>query len=195
MPKINILILLSSLFCIATSTQAGSIIKVFVGEQDGHFLIDLTMQVNAAKPQVIRVMTDYNQLTRLSDTIVSSEIMEQRGNYTRIKLVNEGCVLFICETITQIQNINKLDYDYISVNVEPLADNIKFSSQLWHFESLNTEITLIHYSADVVPDFWIPPVIGSWIVQKRLVEEVQLIINNAEKLANPEAATGAYPEE
>lgn len=179
--------LLSGVFCQALSAQAGNILKAFVDEQDGHYLIDLNIQISATKQRVIEVMTDYNQLQKLSSSIRSSQILEQRTNYTKLKLVNEACVLFFCQTVNQVQHVQQLDNDYISINVEPLANNLKFSSQLWHFKAINANTTLIRYSADIEPDFWIPPLIGSWILQNRLIEEAKQIILNAEKLANSQA--------
>lgn len=194
MPKILIICLLLGILYPPKPVQAGKILNVFVDEQNGHYLIKLSMQLKAPKQRVIEVMTNYNRLKRLSKTIVSSNIVEQRNNYTKVKLVNEGCVLFICQTIIQLQNVVHLDNDYITVNVEPMDDNIKFGSQLWHFEAVDAGLTNVHYSADIVPDFWIPPLIGSWIFQNTLAEEATLMMNNAEKFANLEAAPG-YTEQ
>ncbi len=163
---------------------AANVIKSFVDQQGEHYLIDLSMQLDAPKSRVMEVMTNYNHLTELSETITESTVLEQTQNHTKLKMVSEGCVLFICQSITQVQNIKQLEDDYIAINVEPMADNIKFSAQLWHFKSLGPNSTQVNYSADIVPDFWIPPLIGSWVFQSRLLEEATLMINKAEQLAN-----------
>jgi len=179
------------LFCYSgTLVYSGEVVQAFVEEQNGHFLLDLIMQIDAPKNKVLVVMTRYDRLNELSNSIRSSEILEQKKNLTRVKIINEGCILFICQTITQIQNVQQLDKDYLSIEVEPLEDNIKSSSQYWHFNAIKENKTRIHYSADIEPDFWIPTLFGSWLFQSRLLKEATEMINKAEKLANRPATSG-----
>lgn len=186
------IVLITSLSVATNSSYAGQVIKAFIDEQDGHFLIDLIMQVNAPKQRILEVLTDYNHLEQLSETIISSEILEKKGATTKIKLINEGCIAFFCQTITQVQTVRLLGNNYISIDVEPLANNIKYSVQFWNFKAINTASTRIHYSADIQPDFWVPPLIGTWLFQSRLLEEATLIINNAEKLATQNNSASSY---
>ena len=173
-----------------TLAYSGEVVHAFVEEQDGHFLLDLIMQIDAPKNKVLEIMTRYNRLSELSNSIRSSEILEQKKNLTRVKIINEGCILFICQTITQVQNVQQLDKDYLSIEVEPLKDNIKSSSQYWHFDAIKENKTRIHYSADIEPDFWVPMFFGSWLFQSRLLEEATEMINKAEKLATRPTTSG-----
>ena len=163
--------------------------EAFVDEQDDHYLINLVMQVDTSKERLIQVLTNYAELNKLSESIVSSKIIENSPDTTNtnlitVELVNEGCVLLFCKRITQKQIVNRLNSDYIIVNVEPSVDNIKYSTQYWHFKALSDNKTRIQYSADIEPDFWIPPLLGSWLFQNRLLQEATEIINNAETIAN-----------
>ncbi|MBN4080303.1 hypothetical protein JYT31_01425 [Beggiatoa alba] len=190
-------LLLILLFILAMSAQAGQVVKAFIDHQDEHYLVHLVMQVEAPQAKIYQLITDFAHLDRLSDSIRFSQILEQDKSslppatrkYTQVKLVSEGCVLFICQTVTQVQNVYELDQSYITVDVEPALSNVKSNNQFWYIEAINANTTRIHYSADIVPDFWIPPIIGSWIFQARLLEEAKTIINNAEKLANPGLTT------
>jgi len=142
--------------------QAGEVIKAFVDKQDGHYLVDLVMQIDAPKGKVYQLITDYSHLAQLSESIQSSQIIKQAiAGTTQVKLVSEGCVLFFCQIITQVQNVHELGNGYIHINVEPTLSDLKLNTLLWHIEALDNNRTRIHYSADIVPDFWIPPLIGS----------------------------------
>jgi len=169
------------------------VVSAFVDEQDGHYLINLSMQINAAKQNVLKVMTNYSQLEKLSNTIVSSTVIEQKSKSSKVKLVSEGCIFIFCQTIIQMQNVNQLENDYITINVEPMPGHIKFSTQLWQFKAVSPSVTQVQYSADILPDFWIPPLIGSWLFQNRLIDEARLIINSAEKIANSNSSSRYTP--
>ena len=167
-----------------TQLQAGEVINAFVDKQDQHYLVNLEIQINAPQKAVYALITNYAHLDMLSDSIVSSEILQQiTASRTQVKLVSKGCVLFMCQTVTQVQNVQELDNGYIHIDVDPSQSNVKLNTQLWQIEALDNNMTRIHYSADVVPDFWIPPLIGSWVFQNMLLEEVKTIIKNAEKWA------------
>ncbi|VAW97120.1 hypothetical protein MNBD_GAMMA23-1271 [hydrothermal vent metagenome] len=175
------------------SIQAGQIIKAFVDQQGEHFLINLEMQLDAPKNIVYQLLTDYAHLHQLSDSIQSSKILHASPRTTKIKMVSEGCILFFCQTITQVQNVHELDNGYIHIHVEPALSNLKINTQLWHIEALDKNRTRVHYSADIVPDFWIPPLIGGWLFQTKLLEEATNLINNTEKIANPKLALPQIP--
>ncbi len=193
-------LLIFNLMLFSTPLQAGQVLKAFVGQQDEHFLINLVMQIDAPKDKVYRLFTDYSQLEQLSDSIQSSQILKSTeltasAGVIQVKLVSEGCVLFFCQTITQVQNVYELDNGYIHINVEPSLSNLKLNNQLWHIEATGKNQTRIHYSADIVPDFWIPPIIGDWIFQNKLLEEATHLINNTEKMANMEKSLPLIPQE
>ncbi len=165
---------------------SGQVVKSFVDQQGEHYLIDLQMQIEAPRDKVYALITDYAHLDRLSDSIQSSQILKRiSARETQVKLVSEGCVLFFCQTVTQVQNVHELDNDYIHIMVEPTLSDVKLNNQLWRIEAIDSHRTRIYYSADIVPDFWIPPLIGSWIFQGKLLEEATELINNVEKMANP----------
>lgn len=175
-----------TLLLLSPRLQAGQIIKAFVDQQDEHFLINLVMQIEAPKEKVYQLITDYAHLEQLSDSIKSSQILKQTTpTETQVKSVSEGCILFICQTITQVQYVHQLDNGYIHIEVEPTLSDLKLNNQLWHIEAIDNNRTLIHYSADIVPDFWIPPLIGGWLFQSKLLEEATNLINKVEKIANP----------
>ncbi len=184
--------LILSIF-IGSQVQAGEVIKAFVDKQDGHYLVDLVMQIDAPKGKVYQLITDYSHLAQLSESIQSSQIIKQAiAGTTQVKLVSESCVLFFCQIITQVQNVHELDNGYIHINVEPTLSDLKLNTQLWHIETLDNNRTHIRYSADIVPNFWIPPLIGSWIFQSRLLEEATNLIYNMEKIATSTRITDQF---
>ena len=158
--------------------------QAFVDEQDGHYLINLVMQVETPKAEIIQVLTNYAQIHELSKSIISSKVIEHTSESAKVELISEGCIFLFCKTITQVQTAKRMGSDYIIVNVEPLTDNIKSSVQYWRFKPLGNSKTLVTYSADIEPDFWVPAFLGSWLFQQRLLEEATEIITNAETIAN-----------
>jgi hypothetical protein len=54
---------------------------------------------------------------------------------------------------------------------------------VWRIRAQNDR-TRVTYSADLVPDFWIPPLFGATIFKNQLLEEAHQVIENLERLAN-----------
>ena len=180
-------LVLSWLLFIPTVIFAATINQAFVDEQNEHYLINLVIQVDSPKQSLIDVLTNYGQLNELSETIISSQLLEQKANTAKVKLVSEGCIFLFCKTITQVQNVSHIGDNDLIVNVESLADNIKSGVHYWRFKSIDENKTLVTYSADIEPDFWVPSFLGSWLFQNRLLDEATEIISNAETIANQQS--------
>ena len=91
--------------------------------------------------------------------------------------------MFFCRDLVQVQDVSELPNGYILVTVVPEMSDFRYSRNMWRIRTLNQQ-TRITYSSDLVPDFWIPPLIGTSLFKNQLLEEARLVINNLEQLAN-----------
>lgn len=163
-------------------SQASEILEAHVENEDDHYRIHLDMLVNAPFEQVYFHLTHYAKLTLLSKTIKQSTVLQQSPPQFRVKVISQGCIMFICKTVTLVQDVEEFRNGYIVGRVIPELSDFLQGYQFWHIrkQGMKTRVT---YSADMVPDFFVPPLFGSYIFQKRMLKEGQIIINNAEKLA------------
>ncbi|MDZ7660824.1 SRPBCC family protein [Thiohalophilus sp.] len=173
--------LLAACLCPA-ALHAGEVLHSQVRRDGDHFLIHLQMQIDVPTDEVYRQLTDYDQLHRLSDVIVSSRVIDTRDHRQRVEVISEGCVLVFCRRVTQVQIATTLGQGYIRLIDDPQQSDFHSGRTLWHIAPAErgTHVTL---SADLQPRFWVPPLIGTAIFKHKLLSESTTLINNLEQSA------------
>lgn len=169
--------------CSLQSNLAGEVLDSYVGTNGDHYILRIDMLINAETERVRQLLTDYNHLDRLSHSITRSELLETNPPNYRIRVTTDGCMLFFCRELVQVQAVTELSNDYILVTVLPEMSDFTYSRNMWRIrpQAGGTRVT---YSSDLVPGFWIPPLIGTSIFKHKLLEETRQLIENLEQLAN-----------
>ena len=162
--------------------HAGEVLDSQVRRDGDHFLIHLQMRIDVPPDEAHRRLTDYDQLHRLSDVIISSRVIDTQEHHQRVEVISEGCVLVFCRRVTQIQIATSLGQGYIRLIDDPRQSDFQSGRTLWHIAPADdgTRVTL---SADLQPGFWVPPVIGTAIFKHKLLNESTTLINNLEQQA------------
>ena len=172
------------LFCLSLMGQvhAGKIINSYVNYEDGHYLLNLDMLVDASLNNVYKVLMDADHLIHVNETIKESRLIESKKLQQRVYLETEACIWFFCRRIKQIQRVTEMGSGYIMSVTEPEQSDLEYGKVLWRLQTQD-QLTRINYSADFVPDFWVPPLIGPWLLRNRLLEEGKKTIYGIEKQA------------
>ena len=177
---------LVSILCLVSSlpfAQAGELLNAYVNYEDHHYLLHLDMRVNGKSERIYAILTDFNHLSAVNDTIVSSQLLESKGRQHRVQYESEGCVWIFCRRINQVVIVSELANGFILSETLPAESDLRYGRTLWHVID-EGETTRLTYDADFVPDFWVPPLIGPMIFKKRILKEGQKTINGIETLAN-----------
>ena len=175
-----------SILCLVGSlpfVQAGELLDAYVNYEDHHYLLHLDMRVKGKSDKIHAILTDYDHLPAVNDTIVSSKLLESKGGQSRVQYESEGCVWIFCRRINQVVIVSELANGYILSETLPAESDLRYGRTLWHVID-EGETTRLTYDADFVPDFWVPPLIGPMIFKKRILMEGQKTINGIETLAN-----------
>ncbi|HID48939.1 MAG TPA: hypothetical protein EYP40_04865 [Chromatiales bacterium] len=149
------------------------------------------MLIDADPDRVYACLTDYDRLDRLSPEIIRSELLYANHPQYRVRVVTEGCIGPFCRTVKQVQDVTELRNGYILVKVMPAMSDLRYGRNVWHIRAENGR-TRVTYSADLVPDFWLPPIIGPVLFQQKLAREGENVIHTLETLAR--ALPHADPE-
>lgn len=174
--------LLAGLLC-TVSALAGQVYVASVSHQSGSYLIEVDTLVQMDEPRVRALLTDYNQLGRVNPAIEVSEILLTRGpgNY-RVRTVTDACVWFYCMRVHQVQDVIESPDGTVTALVVPALSDFKYGYarlNLWQ----ETDGTRILIRSEVEPDFWIPPLIGPWLIKRKLLSETLETVDNLEQLA------------
>ncbi len=163
--------------------HAGEVLRARVGSYQDRYLVHVDMLIRDRPEKVYARLTDYEHLDQLSDSIIESQLLYKAPPHYRVRIITSGCVQgLFCQEIIQVQEVTELPNGYILVVVVPELSDLKYSRSLWYIRA-EGEDTRVTYSAALVPDFWIPPLIGSYIFKTKLLEESLAIIQGLEQTA------------
>ena len=172
------------------AAYAGEVLRSHVDYLDNEYHLDVSMRIDASPAKVWGLLTNYKNLNQLSHDIHESDVLKTDNKTTRIKVISKGCLLFFCRTLTQVQDAielipGKQNTRYLMVNEVEGQSDFKSGYTLWQVEP-KKNMTHVTISARLKPGFWIPPFLGPWLFQKKLVEQATRLINNLENLAQNE---------
>lgn len=174
--------------CTLTPNWAGEVLHHDIQYQDKHYVLDLDMRIVGEHNRVRGVLLDFPHLTQLNNTIKVSKLLFSSGNVHSVLIETEGCVLFYCKRVKQVQLVTEIAHDVIQSTTDPDESDFHHGQTQWQLFDEGKH-TRIHYHSDFVPKFWIPPLIGPAILKSRLLEEAQKTLNGIERQLNPPVAT------
>ena len=153
------------------SASTAEIVTVGVTHDDGVYHVTIEALLDAPRDAVFAVLTDYARWADVNDMIEESVVLEGATPAEQlVRTVAEGCALGFCKTFTQVQWMRATDGRRIEAQIVPERSDMRSG---W----VRTELsdadgrTLFHYEMSLEPDFWVPPLIGPWIIQRKLRAE------------------------
>ncbi len=174
-----------ALVCAAPAAGA-EVERVEISYKDGEYRVQVEATLDANADAVYTVLTDYARWAELNDLIEESHIEEVGGPHlTRVRTVSEGCVLFFCKRIDQVQWMRTASDFRISAEVLPEVSDLKSG---WARTRLTADgdRTRFIYEMALVPDFWVPPIIGPMVIRAKLREQaVQTAVAVEARAATP----------
>lgn len=178
-----------------------------VVERDGdEYLVEFLVRLNAPVERVRALTDDYARFPTLSPTILESEVLARREDGSvRLKVVLRPCVLMFCKRIAKTSEAARMpggEVRYVADARE--SDFYAALEWLWVLpdgrpagrtagrgdnpeaagEGLAREpSTLVRYRAHLMPRFFVPPLIGPWLVRRQILHELSVVSERVEALA------------
>ena len=129
------------------------------------------------------VLTDYDLFREFTNAIVESKNLEPDSlgrpeYYTRM----EGCVLLFCKSFVRVGHLALEPVSNIVAISDPERSDFKRAIERWQLKPEGGG-TLMIYEFEMVPDFWIPPVIGPFYMKRALKSGGARAVDRIEALA------------
>ncbi|MDJ0956093.1 MAG: hypothetical protein QNI91_04520 [Arenicellales bacterium] len=184
------LFLLLSLCCVGTYCLAAETIEVQVEQEDGAYHIYFEIVLDAPITRVETILSDYENFDELSPGIVNSEILSGLpGGSATVDITLRPCVWILCKTMRKVTNANINAYGAIVYNTIPESSDFKFGKETVIIKRGKTPgQTRVTYNAKLVPKFFVPPLLGSWLIRKHIQQNLEVSNLRVEKLARQQAA-------
>jgi len=169
--------LLYALYIFAYTASADSVLVDVSRGVGNTYKFNMQFVANAPASRVIEVITDYQNLTELNSLIKSSRLLPSpEQGIDRVELITEGCMLFFCKKIRRVEDVKVEEGLGITSVIIPSLSDFKSGDTQWTFTAQNQN-TVVTFQASMVPDFWMPPFVGPYMLKKQLHKQLRYTAN------------------
>lgn len=170
---------------VALPPSAAVIDRLDVDREDGRYELVADTRLEAPVEAIFDVLVDYEDgaFRRISSVYKESDYVGEADDgtplvYTRM----EGCLMFYCRSMERVERLEVDAPRYIRTTALPEESDFKYSRSEWELEPVEggTQVT---YRLVIEPDFWVPPVVGPWVLKRSLMKGGTRAIMRIERLA------------
>jgi hypothetical protein len=160
------------LLCVPLVAGAGEVLDSQVLEDDGHYHVAISVRIDAPPEVVYQAITDFDNLAAINPSIVESKVLLSISpRKQRVETLVRVCILIFCKDILQVQDVEQVDDSLLMAVTLPGVSDFKSSTARWQLTGQGGA-TVLRFTQDFEPDFWVPAVIGPWLIERTLVKEV-----------------------
>ena len=175
--------------------QSADMTKMEVERKGKRYYLDSTILVNVPKKTMYEVLTDYNNMHHFSRGIKQSQEVTPAPDGTRRVFSHlQGCVAFLCRSVEKVELMNTIENQQITTLLQAeLSKNVRWNKSEWNLSEVEAKpaseseakkiLTQIDYKMEFEPDFWVPPILGTYIIKKSLAQDGLEIVERMEKYA------------
>ena len=132
------------------------------------FAVRGSLDVDAGLARTYAAATRFEALAAAAELIDSSRLVEPDRLDSRLSM----CVAFYCKTVHQVVDLSRTPPTDLAMAFVPGAGDFKAGQAHWQFVPAGPGRTHIAFDATIVPDFWVPPLIGDWAIRRALSEQI-----------------------
>lgn len=156
---------------------------VLIERNDNYYRLNSETWFDVSPEALYRVLSDYDLFTKFTSAIAESRNVEpdNRGRpqfFSRM----EGCVLLWCKSFVRNGYLVLKPMKEINAITNPETSDFKLSRESWTLIPEDGG-TLLIYDFHMIPDFWVPPVIGPFYIKRALKSGGDRAVNRIEALA------------
>jgi Polyketide cyclase / dehydrase and lipid transport len=177
---------LSLLLCgllLAAGLHAAELRSVEVSRVDDRYRLTSEVWFDTDIDAIFAVFLDYDLAARFTSFIVEARNLEPGENgQRRFYIRNHGCVWFFCRAFERTGHVEHKQRSFIRSTAEPELSDFVFSLEEWRFQPEGRG-TLVAYDFEFETKFWIPPLIGPFVLQRKLERDSADAIHRIEAIA------------
>lgn len=172
-----------TLVLLATPTHAAEMLYINLIEDDNLYQLRSASIIDAPPDLIIKTLLDYNNFYRLSGGIKETRYLDPDPDGTPVGYtLVESCILFLCKRLIKSERVLRATDNEIVLEVDPSRSDFKFMHSRWSVKPKG-EKTILTYDMDMIPDFWVPPLIGTWAIKRKLESTAMNMARRLEKMA------------
>jgi len=163
--------------------------SVEVRKENNHYYLHINATVNADVDNVINIITDYENLPSINPYLKESKLLDKTENErTTVYMLTEICVFFLCYHIRHVQTFHYIENGILFSRIIPGKSDFHDGWMRWQIKEIDSNniypVTQLILDIEMVPDFFVLPVIGPYQIKKIMLEMARATIINLEGKAN-----------
>jgi hypothetical protein len=179
----------------SSDSYAAEVLKADISNERNIYKLELDMALRASDQRVWHVLTDFVNFYRLNPSIIKSRVLpSEKQDSVRIQTVIHDCILIFCQEIDRVEDVYVAgNGQLVTTVIEELSD-IKSGSSTWRLIPTG-DTTRVQYRGSIELKQDVPPIIGSYLLRKKLLEGMMISLQNIEKIAqaNVQPAKARFP--
>ena len=169
--------------------RGGGVTDSSVSYDGGVYSLSIEARIDAPAPMVYRLITDHDHLHDINPAIRESRILRTYSpEKHRIRTVTRVCVLFYCRDVTQTQDMLQSPGYLIEADILPQDSDFRRGHGHWRLTAAGNA-TLMQFHAELEPAFFLPPLIGPWLIRREMVSQITEIVMIIEARYHGKAAS------
>jgi hypothetical protein len=173
----------------AAQAHAAEVLGVHVTRGNGRFLIGMRIVIDAAPRAVFRALQDYPAMMHYNPDLRAVRVLPT-ATPGRVRLFTtvHTCVLIFCKSMRQEQimiAIPSPNGGVLEAKLLPRGGAFKAGNGRWTVRPCPAAMstTCLHVRIELVPAFWVPPVIGPWVIRRKMAAEARRTSRGLEAVA------------
>lgn len=168
---------------LAANAAPADLKEVTVDRVDGRYVLRSETLFAASREELYAVLTNYDLFDKFTSAFTESRNLDpdEEGRpqfYNRM----EGCILLFCVSFERYGHLVLDPLTNIEAIVDPARSDFDYSVERWELIE-HGDKTLLIYEFEMEPSFWVPPVIGPYMIRRTLKSGGGNAVNRIEALA------------
>ena len=156
---------------------------VEVEREESRYSLKSEAYFAARREDLYRVLTNYDLFEQFSSAYVETRnVGKDEQGRPRFFARMQGCVLLFCKEFVRHGYLELTPNSEIVAITDPEGSDFNYSRERWQLKS-EGEGTLLIYDFEMEPGFWVPPIIGPYVIQRSLRSDGTDAIDRIEALA------------
>lgn len=159
--------------------------SVTVSEEDGRYVAAFDAVIDAPIDEALRLMLTPGLWPQLSSIIIDAKVLEKDDSGLRkVSVTFYDCIFIFCKTIHKTEDVTTGADGHIESQAIPEQSDFSYAHEDWYVFAEDGR-THIRYKTEMVPSFFVPPLIGPYVIKSHMRTQLIHIATNVEELARP----------
>ena len=173
------------------AAQAVVVDSLAVTQDGSRYRVAMKVQLDASADAAYAVFADYRNLPRINPAVTQAQVLPETTSpeVSRLHTQLRMCFSFFCKTLDQVQDMRRIEEKpggRLSARVLPDRSDLRYGQADWRLSDCGSQTaakSCLEFTAELEPRFWIPPLIGPWVMERKLRQEAIQTSQGIERLA------------